>query len=153
MEGVAAEPPVSIAPYAVLEIEPGASPSEVRTAYKKLALRYHPGPYFSISFTISLSKPSDFALHVPQTKRFLPLKPPRILNSKKSPSPMPFSQTLPAARVMTPPAQLPTHSGAMMVISIGPTSSGNNTRMPLPWTGFRSSSLNTRIRSRRRVIF
>lgn len=45
MEELAAEPPVSVAPYTVLEIDPGASPSEVRTAYKKLALRYHPGPY------------------------------------------------------------------------------------------------------------
>lgn len=45
MEGLAAEPPVSVAPYIVLEIDPGASPSEVRTAYKKLALRYHPGSY------------------------------------------------------------------------------------------------------------
>ncbi len=44
------EPPVSIAPYAVLEIERGATPAEVRTAYKKLALRYHPGSYSSIVF-------------------------------------------------------------------------------------------------------
>lgn len=45
MEGLADDPPVSVAPYTVLEIDTGASPSEVRTAYKKLALRYHPGPY------------------------------------------------------------------------------------------------------------
>lgn len=45
MDDFAAEPPTSVAPYAVLEIDRGASPSEVRTAYKKLALRYHPGSY------------------------------------------------------------------------------------------------------------
>lgn len=50
MEELAAEPPTSVAPYTVLQIDRGASPSEVRTAYKKLALRYHPGPYSSTSF-------------------------------------------------------------------------------------------------------
>ena len=45
MDNFAAEPPTSVVPYAVLEIDRGASPSEVRTAYKKQALRYHPGPY------------------------------------------------------------------------------------------------------------
>jgi preprotein translocase subunit Sec63 len=58
MDGLAPEPPVSIAPYAVLEIERGATPAEVRTAYKKLALRYHPGSYSSI-LLIFLTKTSD----------------------------------------------------------------------------------------------
>lgn len=45
MEEFAAEPPTSVAPYTVLKLDRDASPSEVRTAYKKLALRYHPGSY------------------------------------------------------------------------------------------------------------
>ena len=45
MDELVGEPPTSVAPYTVLELDRSASPSEVRTAYKKLALRYHPGPY------------------------------------------------------------------------------------------------------------
>lgn len=139
MEGLPAEPPVSVAPYAVLEIDPGASPSEVRTAYKKLALRYHPGPYPLIPFHYLFSRhPLTCPLFVFQTKRSPPLKPLRMRNSKKLPSPMPSSPTLPAARVMTPLVPLPNRPPALTVTSIGPTSSDNSMPMLLPWTGSRS---------------
>jgi len=36
------EPP-SIDPYAVLDIEPEASADDVKKAYRKLALKHHPG--------------------------------------------------------------------------------------------------------------
>ena len=37
------DPPTDINPYEVLEIETSATSSDVKSAYKKLALRYHPG--------------------------------------------------------------------------------------------------------------
>jgi DnaJ homolog subfamily C member 9 len=37
------EPPTSINPYRVLSVEKAASPDEIKTAYRKLALRHHPG--------------------------------------------------------------------------------------------------------------
>lgn len=36
-------PPTDIDPYQTLEIETTATPSEVKSAYKKLALQHHPG--------------------------------------------------------------------------------------------------------------
>lgn len=36
-------PPKDIDPYKVLELETAASPEQVKSAYKKLALRHHPG--------------------------------------------------------------------------------------------------------------
>lgn len=43
MEDFSDGPPTDINPYHVLEIETMASASEVKSAYKKLALRHHPG--------------------------------------------------------------------------------------------------------------
>ena len=37
------EPPTDINPYQVLEIETNATSNDVKTAYRKLALQYHPG--------------------------------------------------------------------------------------------------------------
>ena len=37
------DPPTDINPYEVLEIENTATSGDVKSAYKKLALRYHPG--------------------------------------------------------------------------------------------------------------
>ena len=35
--------------YAILEISPSASESEIKKAYKKLAVRHHPGSIFSFN--------------------------------------------------------------------------------------------------------
>ena len=43
MEDLSNDPPTDINPYEVLEIEITASSAEVKSSYKKLALRYHPG--------------------------------------------------------------------------------------------------------------
>ena len=44
MDDLANEPPTGINPYEVLQLETTASPQEVKSAYKKLALQNHPGP-------------------------------------------------------------------------------------------------------------
>ena len=62
MEEFAEDPPTSIASYTVLEISPKASQSEVRTAYKKLALRHHPGFCPSLSPSLWASVPPNSLL-------------------------------------------------------------------------------------------
>lgn len=42
MEDTLGSPPENINPYSTLNLTPSASPSDVKTAYKKLALRHHP---------------------------------------------------------------------------------------------------------------
>ena len=42
MDGLS-DPPTEINPYEVLEIETKATSNDIKTAYRKLALRYHPG--------------------------------------------------------------------------------------------------------------
>jgi DnaJ homolog subfamily C member 9 len=37
------EPPTSINPYRVLAVDKTATPNEIKTAYRKLALKHHPG--------------------------------------------------------------------------------------------------------------
>ncbi|MCJ1253378.1 hypothetical protein MMC24_001189 [Lignoscripta atroalba] len=41
-EDLAEEPPTNINPYSVLELDPNSNPSDIKTAYKKLALKHHP---------------------------------------------------------------------------------------------------------------
>lgn len=43
MENVSETPPKDIDPYSTLNLTPTATTAEIRTAYKKLALKYHPG--------------------------------------------------------------------------------------------------------------
>jgi curved DNA-binding protein CbpA len=45
MEDLSKGPPTDINPYEVLELETAATSAEVKTAYRKLALRHHPGTY------------------------------------------------------------------------------------------------------------
>jgi DnaJ family protein C protein 9 len=37
------EPPTSINPYQVLDVEKDATPDNIKSAYRKAALQYHPG--------------------------------------------------------------------------------------------------------------
>ena len=43
MEDLSDIPPTDINPYEILQVDQSASPSDVKTAYKKLALKHHPG--------------------------------------------------------------------------------------------------------------
>ena len=43
MEDLSTEPPSDIDPYDVLQLKRTASVNEVKSTYKRLALRHHPG--------------------------------------------------------------------------------------------------------------
>lgn len=52
MDDLVSEPPTEINPYDILQIEITATSNDVKTAYKKLALRHHPGILTCLSETI-----------------------------------------------------------------------------------------------------
>lgn len=52
-------PPTDIDPYQVLEIDSTATQDEVKSAYKKLALRHHPGIYTNSGLVLCLSMNLD----------------------------------------------------------------------------------------------
>jgi DnaJ family protein C protein 9 len=39
------EPPTSINPYRVLDLDKGASADQIKAAYRKAALKHHPGTH------------------------------------------------------------------------------------------------------------
>ena len=49
-EDLTEDPPTSINPYTVLDIDSDASAHQVKAAYRKQALRHHPGEQTSHSF-------------------------------------------------------------------------------------------------------
>jgi DnaJ-domain-containing protein 1 len=46
-EDLVDEPPTSINPYRVLDLEKDATADQIKTAYRKAALKNHPGKYFT----------------------------------------------------------------------------------------------------------
>jgi DnaJ family protein C protein 9 len=44
--------PNNINPYKVLEIEKSATPDQIKTAYRKLALKHHPGMQLYVSVNL-----------------------------------------------------------------------------------------------------
>jgi DnaJ-class molecular chaperone len=51
-EDILDEDPPSINPYEVLGLEKSASADEVKSAYRKAALKHHPGTLFLTSLTV-----------------------------------------------------------------------------------------------------
>jgi DnaJ family protein C protein 9 len=43
VDELADEPPTSINPYRILDIEKDATPDQIKSAYRKAALKNHPG--------------------------------------------------------------------------------------------------------------
>ncbi|KAL8660781.1 MAG: hypothetical protein Q9202_006203 [Teloschistes flavicans] len=48
MDDISEKPPENIDPYSALGLDPTASAAEIKTAYKKLALKHHPGTFQKI---------------------------------------------------------------------------------------------------------
>ena len=46
MTDISGEPPKAVNPYKVLKLSETATSAEIKTAYKKLALKHHPGKCF-----------------------------------------------------------------------------------------------------------
>jgi DnaJ domain len=116
------EPPTKINPYKVLELEKDATQDQVKSAYRKAALKYHPGMRFSCwSFWNQLLLPRSSHSLPSQTKSPSLKKPKPTPSSKRLPSPTPSSPTPGVAPDTTPPAE-PANPSTTMTTSTGPTS-------------------------------
>jgi hypothetical protein len=155
------EEPPTIEPYKILGIEKSATADEVKAAYRKAALKHHPGMRFTFILPHN-KRPRTFQKrHIPllfgnfltnhQTKqpRKPKTKPPS--SSKKSPSPTPFSPTPSGASDMIRLAQLPNQS--ILRTSVGASSTLSNSGTSSPLNLSRTFLGNTRTRTRRKMIF
>ena len=76
MEDVDETPPLKVDPYQVLEIETTATTNEVKSAYRKLALRHHPGRSATHS-TMDHTLTKHYRQGTSRTKRDCPYQIPR----------------------------------------------------------------------------
>jgi hypothetical protein len=95
-EPAPSKPPTQINPYRTLDLERDASEAQIKSAYRKAALKSHPGRPDHPSLDLKLS-PS-------QTKPPRPTAPLHTSASRKSRSPMPSSPIRDGAHVTTPRA-------------------------------------------------
>lgn len=116
------DPPASINPYEVLEIGEKASADEVKSAYRKKALKHHPGR-------------QDYPLHVGENTLITAQTRPRPKQEtqpkrsfSKSHSHTLFYPTSVAAADTILPATHPNHSIWRMTILTGHSSTKNNSR-------------------------
>lgn len=135
----------NIDPYELLGIDREATADQVKSAYRKQALRTHPGT--NLSFTIS--RPKANMMH-PQTRypvRMQRKRRPRR-NSSRSHSPTQFCRTRRGGSATMPRAIPPRPSAAPT--SPGPSSTPSSSATPSPRTPSRSSPPSTRARTRKR---
>jgi hypothetical protein len=85
--------PPTVNPYEVLDLEHEATADDVKKAYRKMALKHHPGKR-----QFSHSKSSAYIL---QTRPQMARKKPPTRSSKRSPSHMPFYPTTAVASATT----------------------------------------------------
>ena len=83
MADFAEEPPKAVNPYKTLGLSKTSTAAEVKTAYKKLALKHHPGTNPIHRFLRSKKKPTDSIFLPAQTKSLTQPAPPLIPNSKR----------------------------------------------------------------------
>ena len=113
-------PPLEIDPYVVLGIESSATTADIKSAYKKLALRNHPGMSM-------FPKPSPpILLTRLKTKSLITSGTTPIQSSKKSPLPMPSFPMIAVVNAMTQLATPPNLLILKMTTLTGLTSSGHN---------------------------
>ena len=91
--GAEEDGPPTVNPYEVLDLEHEATADDVKKAYRKMALKHHPGKQ---QFSCSQS----FAYTL-QTRPQMARKKPPTRGSKRSPSHMPFYPTTAAASATT----------------------------------------------------
>ena len=106
--GAEEDGPPTVNPYEVLDLEHEATADDVKKAYRKMALKHHPGKR-----QVSHSQSSAYTL---QTRPQLARKKPPTRSSKRSPSHMLFYPTTAAASPQ-PTTARPTATSA----SRGPT--------------------------------
>ena len=97
MEVLTENPPTLINPYEVLEIETTATAGDIKSAYKKLALRHHPGASQGL-LTLVL----QLTFH--QTRHSRTLATQLMSSSKKLHSHTPYSQMIGEESAMIPQA-------------------------------------------------
>lgn len=112
-------PPV-IDPYAVLSLDKDASADDVKKAYRKMALKHHPGMGFA---KIELDVTNFLQIRHLRTRRKPPTKPFKRLHSHTL-----FSQMSDAASATTLLEALPKRSKTTMS-STGSSSTANNSRI------------------------
>jgi hypothetical protein len=113
--------PPSIDPYEVLGLEAEATVDDVKRAYRKLALKHHPG-------TVFLQLTATKMLTIPKTRLPSPTKMPPIKPSKKSHSHTPSSPIITVASATTSLAARPKPSRTTR-ISTGSASTASSSRM------------------------
>lgn len=112
-----ADGPPSIEPYVVLGLTKVATAEDVKKAYRKMALKHHPG-----------MRPTDNIEAIsnsPQTRRPSTRKKPRTKLFKKLLSPMPFYLTTAVASATMSPAA-PQRRSRTMTSLIGSSSTASN---------------------------
>lgn len=112
--------PPSIDPYAILGLEDKATADDVKKAYRKMALKHHPGWYYDRCAKTIAKK---FQTRRPRTRKKLRIKP-----SKRLLSPTPSYPMNTAANATTSQAVLLRRSRAMMN-STGSSSTASSLRM------------------------
>jgi len=150
LDDLAAEPPTEeIDPYAVLSVARDATDDQIKKAYRKAALKHHPGklvPFATsrtfhfacrtsaksrpmLALTLSLTLP-----FLPQTKQPAPTPPQPTQTSNASPSPTPSSRPPPGAPTTISPAPPPPPTSTPPTAtkrSTGPPSSAPPTQKSL----------------------
>ena len=152
LDDLAAEPPTEeIDPYAVLSVARDATDDQIKKAYRKAALKHHPGKLVPFATPPTSAAPSPISLSLRtrththadaltllpplQTKQQAPTPPQHTQTSSASPSPTPSSPRPPGAPTTTPPAPPPPHTSTQTTTppSTGrPSSAPPTPRSPSP---------------------
>ena len=141
------DPPTDINPYEVLEIETTATSSAIKSAYKRLALRHHPGTRKYHAHPIQSLHTSS------QTKRIPTPKTPPTPNFKKLLSHTLSSRMSDGANATILRAILQSLSISKTTTSTGLISSGHSGRILLRRVPSAASKISIRAQMRRGVMF